>query len=109
MELTLCEDNLTETRSKTKNLEKEILAREERIQELEDELARLNQSHKELSESRQFIAALVTPLCLFGVIALGFLLFTCAKEPRGTCESLFFFVSPGLPSVTTGVTALPYF
>jgi len=84
VELTLCEDNLTETRSKTKNLEKEILAREERIQELEDELARLNQSHKELSESRQFIAALVTPLCLFGVIALGFLLFTCAKEPRGT-------------------------
>ena len=84
MVLKLCENNLTTANDQVKIREKKIKEQEKRIQELEAEVEELNKSHKELSESRQFIAALVTPLCLFGVIAVGFLLFTCAREPRGT-------------------------
>jgi len=89
MVLKLCENNLTTANDQVKIREKKIKEQEKRIQELEAEVEELNKSHKELSESRQFIAALVTPLCLFGVIAVGFLLFTCAREPRGTvCQRI---------------------
>ena len=56
-----------------------------RLSEIKAELEAAIESHKEALDSKQFIASIVTPLCLFGAlafIALAFVAYSCAKGSR---------------------------
>ena len=77
-----CENNSTALAKNVTDRENELAKERKRIKELEAEMKEMEAAYKELSESRQFIAAIVTPLCLFGVLALAFVVYSCAKEPR---------------------------
>lgn len=62
---------LEDAKSERSRLRKELIAA---LKELE----KLRLSLREMKESRQFIAAVVTPICLFGFLSLVFLCYACS-------------------------------
>lgn len=75
-------ENFEETKAK-QNLTIDELKK--RLSETKAELEAAIESHREALDSKQFIASIVTPLCLFGAlafIALAFVAYSCAKGSR---------------------------
>ena len=76
------EATLKDVKSKESRLRKELAAALKELQRL---------SSREVKESRQFVAAIVTPVCLFGSLSLVLVCYACScttsTKHNGECTS----------------------